>query len=225
MAIVPAGGTGLRMGKSTPKQFLMLQNKPILIHTLQKLAACSLVDNIILGVPESYIGETEKCLSDWPVQKVQRIVQGGRERQHTVYNALKVADADASILFTHDAVRPMVSVRKIEEVIKKARTEGAAILAVREKCTIKRVISGMVSETVDRSDLWEIQTPQAFRADWLREAYALAERENFAATDDAMLVERMDRPVFVVEGEDRNIKITTPEDLRIAEALFASESL
>ncbi|MBN2105461.1 2-C-methyl-D-erythritol 4-phosphate cytidylyltransferase [bacterium] len=220
VAIVAAGGTGKRMGHAVPKQFLLLHKKPLLIHTLQTLDNCSLVDEVIVGIPLSQIPTAEQLLKDWHIQKVSRVIAGGKERQDTVSNALKVVRQDASIIFTHDAVRPLVSVKKIEETIRIASKEGAAILAVREKCTVKRVIEGRVSETMDRHDLWQVQTPQAFHARWLQDAYQSARRDGVQATDDAMLVERMNLPVCIVEGEDRNIKITSPEDLIIAEALF-----
>ena len=140
-------------------------------------------------------------------------------------NAMKRIGPEVSVIFTHDAVRPLVSVKKIEETICLARSKGAAVLAVREKCTVKRVIDGRIAETVDRSDLWQIQTPQAFRAGWLYEAYEAAKRERIQATDDAMLVERMNHPVYIVEGEEQNIKITTPADLMMAEALLNMESV
>jgi 2-C-methyl-D-erythritol 4-phosphate cytidylyltransferase len=222
-AIVPAGGTGKRMGNSLPKQYLSIQDKPILIYTLEKLSRCTAIDEIILAVPSTLIDRTESLIQDWQVRKVRRVVSGGKERQKSVSNALNAMDPACSLIVIHDAVRPFVSVDKIEETIRVAREEGAAILGIPEKCTVKRVIDRTVSETVDRSDLWQIQTPQAFYAELIREAYRLAEADGISGTDDAMLVERLGYPVFVVEGEETNIKITSPNDLQIAEVISQME--
>ena len=222
-AIVPAGGTGKRMGNSFPKQFLSIQDKPILIYTLEKLGRCTAIDEIILAVPSTLINKTESLIQDWQVRKVRRIVSGGRERQQSVANALNATDPACSLIVIHDAVRPFVSVAKIEETIRVASEEGAAILGIPEKCTVKRVIDHTVSETVDRSDLWQIQTPQVFYAELIREAYRLAEADGISGTDDAMLIERLGYPVFVVEGEETNTKITSPNDLQIAEVISQME--
>lgn len=223
-AIVAAGGMGTRMGRAVPKQFLRLGDRPILIHTLQALEACAPVDTIILGCPESQMSKAGQLLKEWRFQKVDQIVAGGRERQDTIWRALQAVGPEASVIFTHDAVRPLISGNKIEAAVRMARSKGAAILAVPEKCTVKRVSGGRVSETVDRTDLWRVQTPQAFRADWLREAYESARQAGVTATDDAMLVERLGHPVYIVEGEEKNMKITTPEDLLMAEALLEKRS-
>lgn len=220
VAIVPAGGSGKRMGNTIPKQYLELNHKPILIHTLEKLEDCPLIDEVILAVPSEQISNTTALLAQWNIRKVSQVIAGGAHRQASVYNALQVIGQDASVILTHDSVRPFVSVKKIEECIRKAMAEGAAILATPEKCTVKRAVDTIVTETLDRSDLWQIQTPQVFRADWFREAHEKAHHDGFTGTDDAVLVEDMDHPVFIVEGEEHNIKITTPEDLWIAGAIL-----
>ncbi|MBN1780984.1 2-C-methyl-D-erythritol 4-phosphate cytidylyltransferase [bacterium] len=224
VAIVPAGGTGSRMGSRVPKQFLKLADKPILIHTLEKLQSSSLVDEIVIAVPADQISFTEKLVAKWRVFKVTHVVSGGRERQDSVRIALNVIGTGASMIMTHDAVRPLVSVEKIEETIQKAWKDRAAILAVREKNTVKNVTDGVVSKTMDRANLWQIQTPQVFRADLFREAYEHASDLTAAATDDAALVERLGQPVHVVEGDDWNIKITSPADMVLAEAILGIEN-
>ncbi len=225
VAIVPAGGMGKRIGGAIPKQFLLIQGKPILIHTLEKLDRCDFVDEIILAIPESYIPETGDLLNQWNIRKVFRIVAGGKERQDSVANALEAVDTGVSLVFTHDAVRPLISCEKIGLTLQKAWQEGAAVLGVREKCTIKRAAGSVILETVDRSGLWQMQTPQAFRIECLKEAYASAKESGLYGTDDAMLVERLNHPVHIVEGDDTNIKITTLEDLVIAEAILGKKSL
>jgi 2-C-methyl-D-erythritol 4-phosphate cytidylyltransferase len=220
LAIVAAGGIGKRMGKHTPKQFLPINNKPILIHTLQRLDNCPSIHEVILAVSNDYMAHARELLKAWQIRKVKQVIPGGKERQDTIYNALQRTGSDVSIVLIHDAVRPFVSVKKIEEVIRAAESEGAAILAVREKCTVKRAIGHMVSETVERSNLWQIQTPQAFRTEWLKNAYEQSRKEGILSTDDSMLVERTGRPVMIIEGEDWNIKITTQDDLILAEAML-----
>lgn len=220
LAIVAAGGTGKRMGRLTPKQFLPIHNKPILVHTLQKMDFCQSIHEIILTVPEDQIQQAMDLLEIWQIRKVKHVVPGGKERQDTIYNALQLVGSDISVVLIHDAVRPFVSIKKIEEVLKTAESEGAAILAIREKCTVKRAIGHLVSETLERANLWQVQTPQAFRTDWLKNAYEKSRKDRIPATDDSMLVERTGRPVRIVEGEDWNIKITTPDDLILAEAIL-----
>jgi 2-C-methyl-D-erythritol 4-phosphate cytidylyltransferase len=213
------------MGNSFPKQYLSIQDKPILIYTLEKLDRCTAIDETILAVPSTLIERTESLIQEWHISKVRRVVGGGVERQQSVSNALNATDPACSLIVIHDAVRPFVSVAKIEEIINVAREDGAAILGIPERCTVKRIIDRTVSETVDRSDLWQIQTPQAFYAELIREAYRLAEADGISGTDDAMLIERLGYPVFVVEGEETNIKITSPTDLQIAEVIARMEQL
>ena len=222
--LIPAAGSGKRMGGSRAKQFLEIDGKPILVHTLEKMDSCQGVDEILLIVSAAGRDETERLLESWPISKLSQIVLGGDARTDSVRNGLATLDVSTDVVLIHDAVRPFVSTQKIEEVIKSARQHGAALLAVQEKATVKRVQEGMVQATLDRSLLWQAQTPQGFRYDLIQEAYEAARRDGIQATDDAALVERMGRPVHIVEGEDQNIKITTPTDLVVAEAILKLES-
>ncbi len=223
VAIVTAAGLGRRMGRGVPKQFLEIRGKPIFIHTLEKLGRCSLVDGVILVVPADVVEKARKEVAERNMHKVGPVVAGGVERRDSVQKGLEVLPDGVGIVVVHDAVRPCVSVEKIEEVIEVAKDRGAAILAVSMKDTVKRGNMGFVEATLDREGLWCVQTPQAFRVDWIKEGHDRARQDGVRATDDAALVERLGYPVHIVEGEDKNIKITSPADLRLAELFFGEE--
>jgi 2-C-methyl-D-erythritol 4-phosphate cytidylyltransferase len=144
------------------------------------------------------------------------VVAGGRTRQDSVWLALQAVPDDAQLVVVHDAVRPLITAKLVDAVVAAAATSGAAICALPVAETVKRVRGDLVESTLDRSELWAVQTPQAFRADLLREAHEKARRDGIVGTDDAMLVERLGHPVRVVPGLPENVKITTPEDLRRA---------
>jgi len=226
VAVVPAAGRGLRMGGSVAKQFLSLGGQPLVVHTLRVLQASSVIDKIIVAVPPS---DLEYCLSSivnpHGFTKVRKIVPGGQERQDSVRHALEEVGQEVDIVVVHDAVRPFLTERMIEEVVTKAWRKGAAIIALPVKDTVKQVGTDQVIErTVDRRPLWLAQTPQAFRKDWLQAAHIKAHGEGVRATDDAYLVEWSGHSVSVVEGSGDNIKVTRPEDMIIAEAILAARS-
>lgn len=218
--IVPCAGFGKRMGQEIPKQFIAIQGKPIFIYTLEKLDSCPAVDDVVLVVSSDYENAIKKTITEWSIRKVSRIVAGGKERQDSVCRGLQNLATDVGIVAIHDSVRPFVSVDKIQEVIESARDRGAAILAVPVKDTVKKADNRWVEETLDREKLWAIQTPQAFRREWIEAGYEKATQEGFIGTDDAMLVERLGHHVYIVGGEEKNIKITSPEDLLWAEQII-----
>jgi 2-C-methyl-D-erythritol 4-phosphate cytidylyltransferase len=224
VAIVPAAGRGLRMGGSVPKQFLSIGGQPLIVHSLRALQASSAIDAIVLAVPQADIAYCQSDIVEaHHYTKVFKVVAGGKERQDSVRHALAVVDDQVEIVVVHDAVRPFLTEQMLEEVVAAARANGAAIIALPVRDTVKQVGAGHVIErTVDRRPLWLAQTPQAFRREWLQEAHRKAEAEGMASTDDAYLIEWMDRPVMVVEGSGENIKVTRPEDMVIGEAILAS---
>jgi len=212
------------MGGPVPKQFLALGGQPLVVYSLRILQASPIIDAVILAVPE---GDLDYCRSDivqaHGFSKVTDVVAGGQERQDSVRHALAAAGEEAEIVLVHDAVRPFVTGRMVEEVVAAARVNGAAIVALPMRDTVKQVgADRMIERTVDRRPLWLAQTPQAFRRDWLQEAHRKARLEGVKATDDAYLIEWFGHPVSVVEGSGENIKITRPEDLVIGEAILAS---
>jgi 2-C-methyl-D-erythritol 4-phosphate cytidylyltransferase len=217
--ILPAAGLGKRMQAGKNKLLLELNGIPVLIHTLRVFEEDEACNGIILAVHPQDNQEFKTLLTKYSVTKVINLVPGGEERQYSIYNALKTIKTNGIIL-VHDAARPFIRKGHIHRLTKKAEETGAAIMGVPAKDTMKKVRDGVVGETVDRSSLWAVQTPQAFRISLLREAYDQAERDDFLGTDDSSLVERLNYPVSIVEGDYDNIKLTTPEDLYFAEAIL-----
>ncbi|CUS36056.1 2-C-methyl-D-erythritol 4-phosphate cytidylyltransferase [Candidatus Nitrospira nitrificans] len=214
------------MGGAVPKQFLALGGQPLVLHSLRVLQASSIINEIILAVPQN---EMDYCLQEVVAKhhftKVTKVVPGGHERQDSVRHALEAVHADVDVVLVHDAVRPFLTEQMVEGVVKAARAKGAAIIALPMKDTVKQVGADHVIErTIDRQSLWLAQTPQAFRRDWLLAAHRKAHAEGIRATDDAYLLEWAGHPVSVVEGSGENIKVTRPEDMVIGEAILAARS-
>jgi 2-C-methyl-D-erythritol 4-phosphate cytidylyltransferase len=218
-AVIPAGGVGTRFGARTPKQFLRLGRLPILTATVRHFARHPAVRAVVVAAPESWVARARRILGRVARDGSLTVVAGGRTRQDSVWLALQATPEDAEIVVVHDAVRPLITRRLIDAVVRAAAAEGAAICALPITETVKRVRAERVEATLDRSELWAVQTPQAFRADLLREAHEKARRDGVVGTDDAMLVERLGHPVRVVRGLVENVKITTPADLRWARSL------
>jgi len=216
-AVIPAAGSGRRLGSGTAKQFLLLQEKPILAHTLQKFDASPDVDEIAVAVPEQAIVDTEAMISRYRLHKVSKVVSGGEKRQDSVYNVLKrFAFQPRDIVLVHDGVRPFIRPGQISQLVEACRTHEAAVLAVQPKDTLRRSNGGgFFDQILDRSAVWLIQTPQAFNAVLLMKAFEKAVRDKFYSTDEAALVERLGTKIKIVEGSYDNIKITTREDLEL----------
>jgi len=222
IALVPAAGMGRRMGASINKQYLLLAGKPILAHTLELLQRAEFIDEIYPVVPAE---EIDYCRSNvvekYGIDKVRQIVAGGAERQNSVLNALRAMQAAADdIILIHDGVRPFVPLAALQRSVEIACEYDGALLAVPAKDTIKVVRDAFAVATPPRETLWLAQTPQTFRYSVIRVAHELAEAEGFIGTDDASLLERLGKKAHVVIGDYRNIKITTPEDLILAEAFY-----
>lgn len=223
-ALVPAAGMGKRMGASINKQYLILAGRPILAHTLSVFEGASFVDGIFVITPEDEIPFCrDHVVERYGFTKVRGIVAGGAERQHSVLNVLRAMEgtvADDDVILIHDGVRPFVSTDVLARATAVAREDDGALVAVPAKDTVKTVEDGIITGTPPRETLWLAQTPQAFRYAVIRAAHEIADAERFLGTDDAMLVERLGRSVRIVVGDYRNIKITTPEDMVLAEAFL-----
>lgn len=219
-AIVLAAGQGKRMGTKVQKQYLEIDGKPVLYYSLHAFEQSKIIDEIILVVGEN---QSEYCkdeiVSKYGISKVNKIVEGGAERYHSVWNGLQEVD-DGGYVFIHDGARPFVDEEILKHAYKDVQNCKACVIGMPVKDTIKLADSdGFVNETPERSLLWMIQTPQVFENGLVKKAYALLmEQENIQVTDDAMVVEQMlGHKVKLTEGSYENIKITTPEDLDIAE--------
>jgi 2-C-methyl-D-erythritol 4-phosphate cytidylyltransferase len=226
VALIPAAGLGLRMGGAVRKQFRLLGGLPLLVHSLRVFQSSSVIDAIILAVPETDLTYCRtEIVEPHGFTKVAHVVAGGRERQDSVRHALAVVEDRVELVVIHDAVRPFVTETMVRQVVEAAAVDGAAIIALPMRDTVKQVDNDrLIERTIDRKPLWLAQTPQAFRRDWLQEAHRKAQAEGLAATDDAFLLERMGHPVRVVEGSGENIKVTRPEDLIVGEAILASRA-
>lgn len=222
-AVIVAAGEGKRFGGKISKPFLPLAGRPIILHTLSRFAASRMVRKVILVTAETEISRCKTLLqADSQLGRLEfAIHSGGLKRQDSVRRGLTLLDADCEVVVIHDGVRPFVSSRLIDRCVEAAFKNGAAVVGVPVRDTIKVISEDRyVLKTPPRDSLWEIQTPQAFRTEILREAHLRGGRKGAEATDDAMLVERLGKKVALVEGERTNIKITVPEDLLFAEALL-----
>jgi 2-C-methyl-D-erythritol 4-phosphate cytidylyltransferase len=221
-ALIPAAGMGKRMGKAVAKQFLPLGDKPMLAHTLLVFQRASEIDEIIpILSQEDMETSLREVIERYHITKVKTLVVGGKERQDSVANGLKKIEKDTSIVLVHDGVRPFVTPEMIRDVVDHAKKGVCVTVGVPIKDTIKEVDdAGFVRSTLERSRLWAIQTPQAFPVKILKRAYEESYARRVYGTDDAMLVERAGGKVHVIMGSYENIKITTPEDLLVAEEIL-----
>lgn len=219
------------MGGSKPKQYLEMSGMPVLAHTLRVFSHVPFISDILLIVPENSVAEARQILTEWcdtgdarMEMPAVNIVIGGTERQDSVYNGLLKLPSDCEWVIVHDGVRPFLSRELIAAVWDGAQASGAAIAAVPATDTVKRVSDRRVSETLERNEIWLVQTPQVFRRDIILAAYEEAMRAGWRGTDDASFVERIGIPVTVVPGERSNIKVTMPEDLGWGEWFLASRT-
>jgi 2-C-methyl-D-erythritol 4-phosphate cytidylyltransferase len=220
VALIAAAGRGRRMGAERPKVFLPLHGVPLLAHTLRRFEDCPSISEILPLVPEEEVRFCAGLVRESGFRKIPRVLAGGPERQDSVSIGLKAVSV-ADFVLVHDGARPFVSRALIEGLLREAERWGAVGAALPVADTLKEVSpEGEILQTLDRSRYWVMQTPQCFRYDLIARAHTQAREEGFSATDDAALVERMGVPVRVFPGSRLNIKIATPEDMILAEALF-----
>lgn len=220
IAIVPAAGIGKRFGDKTNKPFIILKDKPLIIWALAILENMPEIKEIIPVLKESDMEHGAEIFEQYKISKVRRIAPGGKERQDSVAHAINLLDDKKSTVLVHDAVRPLVQSHIIFEAIKQMKDCDGVAVGVPLKDTIKEVAGGTITKTLKRGKLWSIQTPQVFPCEIICDAYENALKDSFYSTDDSALVERYGGKVKVVMGSYANIKITTPEDLEIAEFLL-----
>ncbi|MDE3125293.1 MAG: 2-C-methyl-D-erythritol 4-phosphate cytidylyltransferase [Bacteroidota bacterium] len=223
IAVIVAGGLGTRMGALIPKQFLLLNNQPILLYTLQTFFAAFNDMQIILVLPAEHISEGKELIQSLPQHKRIRIVVGGHSRFHSVQSGLAAINKHTNaIIFVHDAVRCLLSTKLIQQCYWQALEKGSAIPAIKATDSIRRVINS-VSTPINRDEIYLVQTPQTFQSKILLPAFQNPFRETF--TDEATVVEHSGIPIHLIEGEYQNIKITRPIDLLIAEKFLQDPSL
>jgi len=226
--IITAGGLGKRFvgegDKLLPKQFIPLSTKPLIVYSIQSFERSKFISEIILVVPDKWVEYTQAEIVDkFNIKKVSKVIAGGAERQESVRNGFSTLSTKPEIVAVHDGVRPFVSVEIIDEVITEAANSGGAIAAIPVTDTIKQSSpEHIIENTVPRNKTWFAQTPQAFKYEILKEAFEKASEDGYLGTDEAELVERLGREVKLVLGSKNNIKITTPEDIKLAELILAS---
>lgn len=225
VGIIVGAGKSKRFGED--KLFINLKNRPVIYYSLKRIDEVEEIGEIILVVREGKVDFFRNLLLEWNIKKVSEIVVGGEERQNSVYNALKVIESSCDYVLIHDAARPFISINKIKELISFCvKEKTSVILGIPLKDTVKIVNEyKRVVETLDRSKLWLIQTPQIFPYEIICKAHEKALEDGFIGTDDAVLVERLNMPVYVLEGDPWNIKITTKEDLIWIEGILSKLEL
>ena len=219
--IVPAGGLGKRFGSALPKQFEIIGDYPIIIHTLKAFETISEISRIYIPVHSDWLDYLQKMLNDYPVNKDIRLLEGGEERQDSVYNALLMPEIDDfDFILVHDAVRPFVSENLILKLLETALISGSAVPFTVPKDTIRKENIDLTYSIIDRGKLRSIQTPQVFKTKLIKKAYDDAMNSNFYSTDDAALIEALGYQPTLILGEEINIKITTKTDKIIAESFL-----
>ncbi len=219
VALIAAAGIGKRMG-SRGKQYLLLRGEPMLVHTLRAFQNCPVIQQTIVVTSKENLQRCRDLVRHYQFSKVYQVVEGGRERQDSVYNGLKVLPEGTEIVAVHDGARPLVTPDIIESSLNKLENWDGVVVGVPAKDTLKRVEGNQVTETLDRQKIWHIQTPQIFWRDLLVRAYQKARDQGFYGTDDAVLMEQMGYRIRIAMGSYENIKITTAEDLLAAEAIL-----
>ena len=211
------------MGGGIPKQLLNLNGVTIFERSLKPFIQCPDIEGVVIVAAENIIEHINTTIRNIPEGgKILKVVTGGSARQDSVRNGLKAVPEDIDVVVIHDAVRPFITSSLIAECANSALINGAVTVMRSIKETVKKVEDGVVLQTLDRSKLWITQTPQAFRMELIIEAHRNARRDNYIGTDDCMLVEHLGHPVYIIEGSDMNIKITTPADLKIAGVILST---
>jgi len=217
IAIIVAGGKGERTGKNIPKAFLEISGKPLLFYSIEKFKDFS---SLIIVLPKNHLKIwKDKLKLKYPDINME-IVPGGENRQTSVWNGIERIKGDEEIVLIHDVARPLLSKNLIKRVLTCAEKYGSCIPVIKSVDTLKKIKNKKVEKTLDRNEVFLVQTPQGFKTGIIKQAYEKAKKENFIGTDDSMLVERMGLPVYCIEGERTNLKITYGEDIVIAESIL-----
>lgn len=218
--IIPAAGTGSRLKADGPKPLILIKGKPLLVYALQALEECPLISSVIVVVPKEDIQRFKCVIGDFGIKKVVHCVAGGKRRCDSVANGIKELDKDTKFVVIHDGARPFLTADLLKRCLLAVKAHKAVVAAVPIKPTVKRVSKSLVvQETLRRDELWEVQTPQVFAKDIIVKAYKRLGKQ--APTDDAELVEQIGGKIKIVQGDYQNIKVTTKEDLVLAEFILS----
>ena len=218
-AIIPAGGKGKRGNTSTPKQYIRFHGKELIVYTLEVFQKCNLVDEIIVAAEPPYFSPLNKIIKDYNLTKISQIIEGGEERQDSVYNALKAIKADNNdLIAVHDAARPLLPEDILSKAINTAKEKGNALVCLKARDTLLKG-DQIVKEYLDRSEIYYVQTPQTFKYGDLMKAMKRAYQKNFIGTDESMLIKELGIDINIVEGSMLNFKVTTMTDIEIFEKL------
>lgn len=221
--IIPAGGKGVRSGFSAPKQYLKIHGKELIVHTLSIFQKNKNIDEIVVAADPAYIPFILKLKKKYRLSKISAVVEGGKERQDSVYNALKSIKASKrDLVIVHDAARPLLSQDVLNSAVSMARTRGNALVCLKARDTLVKGEES-VSEYIDRNEVCYVQTPQIFRYSDLLNAMILAEKRNFYGTDESMLVKKLGKTINITEGSVFNIKVTTKSDIELVKKLLKKQ--
>lgn len=218
-AIIVAAGSGTRFNSEIPKQFVELAGKPLIVHTIERFEEANSIGSIVVVFSYDWIDEFESLNKEFGFPKIERIVTGAPTRAGSVRNGLGAVNSDTEVVAVHDGARPLVTPEEIDATVSKAAEFGAACLVAPVTDTIKTIRGGEIAATLDRTQLRHALTPQAFRVDVLRKAFEGAQLSE-SVTDECYLVEKLGHPIAIVEGSPRNIKVTQPDDLKVAEVFL-----
>lgn len=219
-AVIPAGGKGIRSGFSAPKQYLKFNGKELIAYTLEVFQKNKLIDEIIISAEKHYFPLLNKIKEKYKLTKVKKIVDGGKERQDSVYNALSAIHADKDdLIIVHDAARPLLSSSVLNNAICIAQEKGNALVCVKAKDTLIKA-KGTVDSYIDRKEIYNVQTPQIFKYKDLVKAFEIAYKEKYYGTDESMLVKKIGKKIHIAEGSVLNFKITTKSDVQIFKELI-----
>lgn len=219
IVIIPAGGKGVRSGQTLPKQFVRVKGKELIVYTLETFQKNRLVDEIIVSADRKYFGLLDKLKNKYHLNKLTRVVAGGKRRQDSVFNALSSASAAKNdLIIVHDAARPLLPGKTLTNAIKTAQSKGNAVVCVSGSNTL---IKGKkhIEDYIPRENVYYVQTPQIFKYGDLKQAMEKAYNENFYATDESLLIKRLGRKVNITEGSNFNFKVTTKEDFQLFKSL------
>ena len=222
-AVIVAAGISKRMNNGVDKLAVQVSGKPLLAWTISRFESTEIIDEIIVVTREDEIGKVKEMTKLEGFRKVSSVVKGGSYRQQSSHNGLKAISNDSKVVLIHDGARPLIRSSDIKRIAESAEENGAALLAVPSKDTVKEVQNGKVTQTLPRESVWLAQTPQGFRKELLQEAFSSAEKEGYIGTDEAALVERIGKDVTIVEGHNSNIKVTVASDIRLVQSLLKRE--